>query len=213
MKTEDMRPVPGFPGYFATTTGDVVSLKRDEPRALSRTFAVRDGCARITLQAAVGTSLTSSRCRTSASIVCTAFHGPRPSKHHVAHHEDGDVRNDRPDNLRWRTQTDVNRLRAIKALKSVRIEALTSALGSVVAGLQRDEPVEDVARAHGLKVVTVQRLRTVLLGLVLNSRGLLESSAPAGTGDLTGSGGKGSKNLHPVDTVTTGPACGNAGRF
>lgn len=42
-------------------------------------------------------------CRRVHRLVCTAFHGPPPSPHHLAAHNDGSRVNNRPDNLRWAT--------------------------------------------------------------------------------------------------------------
>lgn len=37
------------------------------------------------------------------AVVCTAFHGPRPTPKHQVAHWDGNPRNNRADNLRWST--------------------------------------------------------------------------------------------------------------
>lgn len=39
-------------------------------------------------------------------LVCEAFHGPKPSPDHEAAHEDGNPRNNRPDNLSWKTVSE-----------------------------------------------------------------------------------------------------------
>lgn len=39
-------------------------------------------------------------------VVCEAFHGPRPTQGHQVCHGDGDLRNNRADNLRWGTSTE-----------------------------------------------------------------------------------------------------------
>jgi len=40
------------------------------------------------------------------SLVCEAFHGPKPSPAHQVAHWDGDPANNRPENLRWATSAE-----------------------------------------------------------------------------------------------------------
>lgn len=40
------------------------------------------------------------------TMVCAAFHGPKPTSSHEVRHLDGDRRNNRPDNLRWGTRSE-----------------------------------------------------------------------------------------------------------
>jgi|APFre7841882793_1041355.scaffolds.fasta_scaffold19168_2 hypothetical protein len=44
-----------------------------------------------------------------ATLVCKAHVGPQPTPEHVPHHKDGDVTNNRADNLEWRIPTDRRR--------------------------------------------------------------------------------------------------------
>lgn len=39
-------------------------------------------------------------------LVCEAFHGKRPSQHHLVAHNDGDKMNSNASNLRWATQAE-----------------------------------------------------------------------------------------------------------
>jgi len=48
----------------------------------------------------------SRKTRTIHSIVCKAFHGPRPTPSHDAAHWDGDKTNNRANNLRWATKAE-----------------------------------------------------------------------------------------------------------
>lgn len=41
-----------------------------------------------------------------ALLVCKSHVGPQPSPEHVPHHKDGDLTNNRADNLEWRIPTD-----------------------------------------------------------------------------------------------------------
>lgn len=44
--------------------------------------------------------------RNVCTIVCAAFHGPKPSPHHEAAHENGNRLDDREKNLRWATRLE-----------------------------------------------------------------------------------------------------------
>jgi len=39
-------------------------------------------------------------------IICTAFHGPKPSDKHIVNHKDRDRSNNKPENLEWLTQLE-----------------------------------------------------------------------------------------------------------
>jgi hypothetical protein len=43
---------------------------------------------------------------TAAEVVCTTFHGPRPSPDHVAHNISGDIYDNRPENVAWMQRTE-----------------------------------------------------------------------------------------------------------
>lgn len=60
------------------------------------------------------------RTRKLGLAVCTAFHGPRPSKKHVTTHLDGDHGNNCPDNLAWRTTAETVALYQRKGQRRVR---------------------------------------------------------------------------------------------
>lgn len=88
-----MKPIPSAPGYFATIDGHIVGLKGNVlcGRSLSRGYLRVYIC-----------SIEPKRFRPVHSLVCEAFHGPRPIGYETAH-GDGVRTNNRPDNLRWAT--------------------------------------------------------------------------------------------------------------
>jgi hypothetical protein len=49
-------------------------------------------------------------------VVCTLFHGARPSKHHTVDHLDRDPANNKAENLRWKTRSEQNKNRDLPAL-------------------------------------------------------------------------------------------------
>lgn len=101
--SEEWRECPGFPDYAVSSHGRV---KRIVPDRRNR------GAGRI-LKPATNTSgyLTCTlyvpgakpRPQLISRLVCEAFHGSSPSRHHHAAHNDGDRTNNRPENLRWAT--------------------------------------------------------------------------------------------------------------
>jgi hypothetical protein len=90
----DARPIPGHADYYATADGEIVSTVHGQPR-IRRKVMCRGryfvGIRRV--RCVVGT------------LVCSAFHGAKPSPAHVAIHRN-DLLDDRPENLYWGTVSD-----------------------------------------------------------------------------------------------------------
>lgn len=92
-------PIPGFPSYMATTSGDVISLKSGEPKIMSRRphkagynlVTLCDGGQRKTM--------------TLHRVIASAFH-PNPDGLPCVRHLDGDKANCTPSNLAWGTYAD-----------------------------------------------------------------------------------------------------------
>lgn len=93
---EVWRPVPGFPGYSASSEGRIAG-----PRGIRRLTPVPAGYALISV-------ITGGRHQTFCGhyFVALAWHGPKPSPAHTVAHDDGDPPNIRPDNLRWATMLE-----------------------------------------------------------------------------------------------------------
>ena len=92
-------PIPGFPGYYATNEGRIISMKKGKIRYLADTCRL-DGhrYIRNTLVDAEG-ARRESYCH---RFVALAFHGPCPDGMQCRH-LDGDMSNNRPENLVWGT--------------------------------------------------------------------------------------------------------------
>lgn len=100
---EEWRVIDDFPRYAVSSLGRVKRIARSE-----RNHGVTDiplkagssprGYLQVTLSA-------NGRARTRRvnRLVCEAFHGLPPTAKHHAAHNDGDVSNNRKDNLRWAT--------------------------------------------------------------------------------------------------------------
>lgn len=82
-----------MPGYYASEEGRIFSDTKELKQYLNRGY----------YQFFVSRKLGITRTRTVHVAVCSAFHGPRPSKDMQARHLDGDSTNNRADNLAWGT--------------------------------------------------------------------------------------------------------------
>lgn len=97
-QAEEWRRVPSHPSYFASSlgrirgpSGKVLSLMVNNAGYLQVNVSV------------VGKPALSRRVHT---LVCEAFHGPRPTAAHVTAHGDGVRDNCAPSNLRWATRKE-----------------------------------------------------------------------------------------------------------
>jgi len=91
------RPIPSLPGYFADDVGQI-HWGHDGPAIIGNPEKAT-GYWRVSLRRGFPRL---KRFRVNR-LVCEAFHGPAPSPLHHAAHEDNDLNNNRPDNLRWAT--------------------------------------------------------------------------------------------------------------
>lgn len=105
MTAEQWRPIPGYPGYFASTEGRIGSdlRGRGSIRPLIGGFSGpnRKHGYRQLVVCANGRRET----RTFHSLVAETFHGPRPVGLEVRH-LDGNPLNNRPENLRYGTAVE-----------------------------------------------------------------------------------------------------------
>lgn len=96
------QPVPGFPGYLATSDGNIRSRKH--PSRNLKPATDKHGRLGVRLLHESG-QFKSVRV---ATAVLTAFKGPRPAGMECCH-SDGNLLNNTPENLRWDTKEN-NRL-------------------------------------------------------------------------------------------------------
>ena len=85
-----LKPIPSAPGYFAGSDGEIYG-----PRGPLRHHGKR--YARVWMY---------NHMRSIHRLVCEAFHGEPPSPKHHAAHGDGDMGNNRPENIRWATPAE-----------------------------------------------------------------------------------------------------------
>ncbi|TWS29004.1 HNH endonuclease [Tsukamurella conjunctivitidis] len=99
--TPTTRPIPGLPGYVATPTGEVISLRRRTPRSLAYTVGP---CGYRTI--GVVNSDGNRVCVRVGDLVAATWLGPRPEGQDLRH-LDGNPSNDTLDNLAWGTPAEV----------------------------------------------------------------------------------------------------------
>jgi len=99
MQDEVRVPVPGFPGYEASSLGHVISHKGRAPRVL-RGGPHPDGYPMVQLHGPDGR-----RGFMVHAVIAAAFIGPRPPGMEVCHN-DNDKLNNTPENLRYGTRTE-----------------------------------------------------------------------------------------------------------
>ena len=96
--SEEWRAIPGWEGlYEASSLGRVRRITKRPPHIM-RPRKNRYGYYTITLRRPGVWRL-----GIVSILVCSAFHGPKPSPELQAAHWDGDTENNVPDNLRWAT--------------------------------------------------------------------------------------------------------------
>lgn len=100
-KLRPPQPIPGFPDYFASEFGEIVSAKRRNLRTL-HPHKDEDGYLRVKVRRRGGVPALEYVHR----LVCMAFHGEQPSPSHEVAHANGDKIDNRPSNLRWATRLE-----------------------------------------------------------------------------------------------------------
>lgn len=96
-----MNPIPDFPGYLVDEDGMIWRVRGSSIKLCSQTLG-SDGYMRVYLLNSDGVGGS----RRVNVVVCSAFHGRRPSDKHQALHNDNNRLNNRPSNLRWGTHQD-----------------------------------------------------------------------------------------------------------
>lgn len=101
---EEWRDIPSAPAYQASNAG---RIRRIRPSTGTKPGRVRRLHARASGYLDVTLSHGDVQCnRTVHSLVCEAFHGPKPSKNHDASHRNGKRFDNRADNITWKLHVD-----------------------------------------------------------------------------------------------------------
>jgi hypothetical protein len=100
---EEWRPVPGYPGYEASSLGRVRSLDRVIIDTWGRRYHLRGSILKPAMSNGYHLLRINTGSITVYRLVCPTFHGPRPSKSHQVAHNDGNPFNNKACNIRWAT--------------------------------------------------------------------------------------------------------------
>ena len=97
-----MKPIPGYPGYYATDTGDIISDRSGVCRRIAS--RLHRGYLHVNIKTAPGRQ--NQHKVPVHRLVLFAFDGPSPGPDHQCRHLDGDALNNRPSNLCWGTAAE-----------------------------------------------------------------------------------------------------------
>jgi len=101
---EEWRTIPGYPGYQASSLGRMRSVDRWITKSNGHRGFWFGSMQRPTLRGRYyRVSVGGETSVAVHTLVCTAFHGERPSKGQHTAHWNGDCLDNRPENLRWAT--------------------------------------------------------------------------------------------------------------
>ena len=149
------RAVPGFPGYFATAEGEIVSCLRGKERLLKRR-PHRNGYNLVTLCRSDGVRLDTTLHR----VIAMAFH-PNPASLPCVRHLDGEKSNCRPENLAWGTYADNEADKIITGTRrygTARMKLNAAARMEIKAAAAAGVPVTQLATKFGVDRSTITRL-------------------------------------------------------
>jgi hypothetical protein len=147
----EVRSIPGHPRYAVDANG-IVYGKNGGPLAL---FAGTGGYLRFTTHQGGKWQQVSVHV-----MVCTAFHGARPTGHHAAH-ANGDVLDNRAANLAWKTgrQNEADKRGHGRALLGTRNHQAKLTADDVLAIRASGESGVTLARRYGVTETTISDVR------------------------------------------------------
>lgn len=157
---EEWRPIPGYPGYEASSLGRIRSLDRWSAQGLrkGRVLAPSRAGPYEHVHFAPGGSVKVH------IAVCLAFHGKKPSPKHEVAHWDNDGSNNRKDNLRWASSAENkgDQIRHGTRLRGTRHGMATLSDEDVIE-IRRlaasGMPGIEISEAFGIKAAQVSRIR------------------------------------------------------
>ena len=156
----ELKPIPGSSGYFASAEGEIMSCRSGKNRKLTRSPNSRE-IARVSAIAddpAVGSS------QTVGSLVCAAFHGPRPGPSFYARHINN-VSDDKLCNLEWSTRRQIHKKGLARSFLA-RLELLTPQLLDVARRLAADEKIDSISEHYQVRPGLIRAIPAFLIELL-----------------------------------------------
>lgn len=158
----EYREIPGFPGYTATSNGDIIGKRHTVLKPCANDhgrlcvvfiFGEWGSCRRTT--------------KTLHRMICLAFHGPPPTPAHHARHLDGDYLNNKSDNLAWGTAKDNYQDRLVYGNEPVgarnsNARLATDQVLSIKSRLDKGEPAKAIAADFGVAFQSVYNIKNGL---------------------------------------------------
>lgn len=156
----EYRDIPGFPGYKACSNGKIFGLKGFflSPSVTKLNYE------RVTLR--VGPpGATEPKTMTVHSLICSAFHGERPSPKMQTRHWDGNRRNNLPDNLLWGTWKDnyedqVRHGRGLDGAGNPNHKLSVDDISKIRERLSKGENAKIIAKEFGVVFQSIYNIKT-----------------------------------------------------
>lgn len=103
--TGEIRPIPGYPGYYAAEDGTIISTRTEPPKVLST--QLHKGYLHLNVKTGLGRN--TKKKEPVHKLVLLAFHGPKPSGEFQGRHLNGDSLDNHYTNLSWGTPSENTR--------------------------------------------------------------------------------------------------------
>lgn len=159
-----MKPIPEYPGYFASDTGHIFSNLSGQMRPLAT--QLKHGYLYVDVQTGPAGARESVTQRVH-KLVLLAWAGPKPTPDHECRHLDGNRTNNAPTNLVWGTRTEnyqdaiAHGTAAVYRFGDYHASSKldTEKVKDIVARIGSGECDRTIAMSHGVAKRTINNIR------------------------------------------------------
>jgi hypothetical protein len=155
------KEIPSFPDYEADDLGNIYRRTDSKHPRWRKGMAIKPALSANGYHF-IGVTKGDKRFRRSVhSLVCEAFHGPKPTKEHEVAHFDGDKINNRVENLRWATRSENHADKKMHGTRQCGQKNGNSRLSDAVARqiFNDDGTQTSLAQKYGVSQTTVWRIK------------------------------------------------------